>query len=290
LFTPEAKYMQDTLVPQESNLNGQEMTTAVSPPPPPSPADETPIPITDETDFPDSDDDEFSSETTPMTREETFDALNSLTRLLVGGAIEGSAELAERLKAWETYLREEGEISGSQTIDGHTDLARYALIGFIFESQDKARRGLSLVWGAQKRMAKTAVSTARPLTNNRLLQPLQRRLDRAAQRGQDELVRWIQRGQAEESFSRQLANLAYAEIMAEFISQLAENQEVQELVQQQGVGLAGEVVDQVRERTFTADTVVERLARALTRRPPRLTPPPADLSELPGGPLVSGTK
>ena len=222
--------------------------------------------------------------------EAEFDTLNSLTRLLLGGALEGSAELARRLAVWEAYLRQEnGGVLVSEEPDSE-QLLRHALIGLVFTGEEKARRGLSLVWDVQKRLAKTAVSTARPLANNRRLQPLQRRLDRVAERGQEEIVRWIERGQAEEPFSRQLANLAYAEIVAEFISQLAGNQEVQELVQQQGVGLAGEVVDQVRERTFTADTVVERLARALTRRPPRLTPPPADLSELPGGPLVSGTK
>jgi hypothetical protein len=227
------------------------------------------------------------------TGEAQFDALNSLTRLLLGGALEGSSELARRLAMWEAYLRQEnGDVPPPEESGEESDseqLLRHALIGLVFTGEEKARRGLSLVWGVQKRLAKTAVSTARPLTNNRLLQPLQHRLDRAAERGQQEILRWIERGQAEEPFSRQLATLAYAEIVAEFISQLAENREVQELVQQQGVGLAGEVVDQVRERSFTADTVVERLARALTRRPPRLTPPPADLSELPGGPLVSGT-
>jgi hypothetical protein len=221
-----------------------------------------------------------------------FDAWRALTRLVVGGALEGSSELTRRLAVWEAFLREEAsgeEASASSDIPASEDnqaLLRHALIGLVFESGDQARRGLSLAWRFQKTVAKTAVRSTHPLTQSRLMRPLQQRLDRAAQRGQDELVRWIQRGQAEEPVSRQLADLAYAEIVAEFIGQLAGNQEVQELVQQQGVSLAGEVVDQVRERTFTADTVVERLARALTRRPTRLTPPPADLSELPGGPLA----
>ena len=60
---------------------------------------------------------------------------------------------------------------------------------------------------------------------------------------------------------------------------MAQNEEVKELVQEQSLGLAGEAVEQVRERTFTADTLVERIARAITRRGQRLEPPVADLSE-----------
>lgn len=222
-----------------------------------------------------------------------FDALHALTRLLVGGALESKAEITHRLAVWEAFLREEmaaGELVPETDAETDRSLLRHALIGLVFEGGDQVRRGAALAWRFQKVLAKTAVRTAHPLTNSRLMQPIQRRLDHATQRGQDEITRWIQRGQDEDPISRQLARLAFAEIVDEFISQLAVNKEVQELVQQQGVSLAGEVVDQVRERTFTADTIIERIARSVTRRAPRLTPPSADLSELPPGTLTSGIK
>ena len=274
--------------PQGAELNGKEGFTAVIPTPR---ADDALIPIMEE----ELDDPVivgeseviFKSQTEEVTEaaalsepdEPAFDAIHSLTRLLVGGALEGSAEMARRLALWEAFLREEMGQDTAPTDQSPENLMRHALIGLLFEGEEQARRGLSQVWGLQKRLAQTAVRTTRPITRSRLLNPLHRRLDSAAERGQAEMVRWIQRGQLEEPVSRELARLAFGEIVDEFIEHLAENQEVKELVQQQGVGLANEMVGQVRERTFTADTLVERIARAITRRSPRLEPPPADLSE-----------
>ncbi|MEZ4769296.1 MAG: hypothetical protein R2844_12820 [Caldilineales bacterium] len=49
---------------------------------------------------------------------------------------------------------------------------------------------------------------------------------------------------------------------------------VQTLIQGQSLGLAGQVMDGVRERTVTADTVAEMVARRLLRRAPRTELPP----------------
>jgi hypothetical protein len=49
----------------------------------------------------------------------------------------------------------------------------------------------------------------------------------------------------------------------------AQNPEVQELVQTQSIGLAEEVVEEVRERTVSADNFVEGIVRAVLRRPSR---------------------
>ncbi len=289
--------MNEMETPQGPELNGKEGMTAVALPRPV--VAETLIPIEEETVAASVVDTvvdtvvvgesspvfvaELAADEAPATAvadtDASFNALHSLTRLLVGGALEGSAELAQRLEVWETFLREEMDEDQPATIDGQKDLVRYAVVGLVFEGEDKIRSGLSRLWDVQKRLAQTAVRTTRPVTNSRLMSPIQRRLDEAAERGQAEIVRWIQRGQMEEPISRELARLAFGETVDEFIEHLAENREVQELVQQQSVGLASEVVDQVRQRTFTADTLVERIARAVTRRAPRLEPPAADLSD-----------
>ena len=52
--------------------------------------------------------------------------------------------------------------------------------------------------------------------------------------------------------------------------------EVQDLIQGQTLGLAGEVMDEVRERTVTADSLLEMIARSLLRKTPR--------QDLPGPP------
>lgn len=211
-----------------------------------------------------------------------FDNLHSLTRFLVGIAIEGSKEMSLRLQLWEAYLHEELPKTLPDAAEvAEKDMLRFALIGFLLESEDASRTLASKLLKVPGGVARTAVRTAKPVTNSRFAKPLQRRIDRLAGRGEEQLTRWIQRGQSEEPFSRNLARLGVQEIVDEFINQLAQNKEVQTLVQEQGVGLAGEVVDQVRERTFTADTLIERIARAVTRRSPRVAPPMADLSEYP---------
>jgi hypothetical protein len=56
---------------------------------------------------------------------------------------------------------------------------------------------------------------------------------------------------------------------------------VQNLVQAQGAGLAGEVIDQVRERTVTLDSALELVARRLFGREPReaLPSPPKEVQQ-----------
>lgn len=221
------------------------------------------------------------AEETAVTAE--FDRLYAITRFLVGGALEGTDELSRRLEVWEAYLREEMPENSAPLADAsERELLRYALIGFIFESQDTGRSILKTLLKMPGGVARTAVRPTKSIINGRLAGPVRRRLDRMADRGEGQLMRWIERGYAEEPFSRGLARLGVAEITDEFINQLAQNEELKELVQEQSMGLAGEAVDQVRERTFSADTLVERIVRAVTRRNPRLEPPSADLSDYQG--------
>jgi len=55
-----------------------------------------------------------------------------------------------------------------------------------------------------------------------------------------------------------------------YVEHLQENSEaIRALVQSQSAGLASEVADSVRERTVTADTLLERFVRSVLRRRPR---------------------
>ena len=66
------------------------------------------------------------------------------------------------------------------------------------------------------------------------------------------------------------------DVVDELISQLAENPELEALVQQQSVGLASEIVDGVRTQTVTADALMERSVRRILGRPARALPPGPD--------------
>ena len=53
---------------------------------------------------------------------------------------------------------------------------------------------------------------------------------------------------------------------------------VQEIIQQQSLGMADEAIEEVRERTVTGDMLLERPVRSLLRRSPRESlPAPIEL-------------
>jgi hypothetical protein len=74
---------------------------------------------------------------------------------------------------------------------------------------------------------------------------------------------------------------------------LADKPEVQDLITGQTTGLAGEVLDEVRERTVSGDSFLEGIVRAVLRKTPRaeLPPPPLEVRQsaikVPERPLVA---
>ena len=208
----------------------------------------------------------------------TYEAIQSITRLLVGGALAGSDELIKRLHQLEREIEaaaeaergRRGETAVSLTkMDSERDRTRYALIGLVFEGQNAVRKRIPLM----KRIARLGVNSAAlavdVVSDNRVGRGINGRFDQFATRGNRVVNRLIERGQQEESTSRQISLLMLSDVIDDFIGNLAENEEISDLVTQQSVGLANEVVDTVREQTVTADTLVERVARAILRRPPR---------------------
>jgi hypothetical protein len=159
-------------------------------------------------------------------------------------------------------------------------LLRYALIGWLFERQ----RTLLAAGRRPSRLERLARSFTASLDRTPLA-PIRTRLnarfDELSARGEARVAatlgRWIDLGRAEDSRSRRLAELAFSASFDESIAYLTTNPEIQQLVQSQSTGLATELVEEVRERTVSADLFLEGLLRTLLRRPPRATlPEPPD--------------
>jgi hypothetical protein len=102
-----------------------------------------------------------------------------------------------------------------------------------------------------------------------MLRPVQKRIQGLSQRINADVDRWIRLGQQEEARSRDLARVAVPDVVDEVLEYLAENPDLRDLIQEQSVGLAGEVVNSMREVTVTADDVLERVVRHVLRRQPR---------------------
>jgi hypothetical protein len=226
-----------------------------------------------------------AAETLPaeVSAEAAFDAYRSLVRLLVGGAVEGSAELTRRLDDWETRLNVAKPLPAlTREEETPVDLARYALVGAAFDGAEFLREQFP-VWQAMvEKTAQLSGKAARPFVRNRFTGFVGRWWDSAVGTGEKNFQRWIEIGRAEEPRSRALARTGVQDVINDIVSYLAENPEVADLVQQQSVGLAGEVVEEVRAKTVSADVLAENLVRKLLRRPARadFPAPPADIQEL----------
>jgi len=210
-----------------------------------------------------------------------FDAYMTIVKALLGGAIEGTAELARRLERLEAEMRAaEGGPPGPGTVDSSADVVRYMLGGMVLSAADGARQRAARLARTSDEFLRLTGSTIRPLANNRLtgiiVRPIDRAFGRLVARGQRRVDGWIALGQTHEPSARLLARQAYLDILDDFIGHLSENEQLTTLVQEQSVGLANEFVEEVRERTVSADTLAESVVRRILRRPPRTALPPPE--------------
>lgn len=165
----------------------------------------------------------------------------------------------------------------SDPADTPGETLRYALIGLLFESQERLETGLTTFEQIDQELGNMLSPLLNILQKSWTLAPARERFDALVTRGEAEVARWVERGREEEARSRLLTQTAGQLTFESSVHQIAINPEVQELVQKQGTGLANEVIEEVRERAVSADTLMERLARSLLRRTPReqLPEPPA---------------
>src|SRR5512135_1113551 len=212
----------------------------------------------------------------PLTPVEPFDALRSTTRLLVGLALIGGDELLKRVQMLERDFDalppdpEEmaGRIRTSPTGQYIPDDIRHALIGLAFEMQDQVRVQTPRLLAAADQIISDVTRPAQSILNRipivgSLSKSLGLQYDAMQKRGEDRLQRWIAIGQREEARSRVLADQTYNRIVDDFIGYLGDKPEVQELIAGQTTGLAGEVLNEVRERTVSGDSFLEGIMRAV---------------------------
>lgn len=230
------------------------------------------------------------------------DSLRALARLLIGGGIMGAEALIRQMRVWEDELeRLRATAMDPQTgeppfafhqppqEETATVLLRYAFIGWLIENEARAARRLSQVEQISRGIWKLAEPLMRPwlmpLKKSRTLAALRQRYTGFHARGEEEVRRWVDLGRQEELRSRDLAQLAIKRTVDHNIAYLAHNPEVEQLVETQSTGLANEVVEEVRERTVSADTFLEGLARSLLRRAPRsgLAEPPEAVRKMAEG-------
>jgi hypothetical protein len=216
-----------------------------------------------------------------------FQPLRSLTRLAFGGLLMAHEELTHQMRRWEQENRrqrteqrqhtlpsgggDEGADAGTTRPalpapdDTPAEQVRYALVGLLFETQERIAQ-------AQRNPGpfdKLAASLLQTIDTNPALEPLRRQMDTLVTRGETEVNRWIARGRTEEMYSRQFVDTALQRSFESSIHGVVQHAEVREMIHEQGAGLADELVEEVREHAVSTDDYLERLVRKYLKRTPR---------------------
>ncbi|RPI31104.1 MAG: hypothetical protein EHM70_12295 [Chloroflexota bacterium] len=144
---------------------------------------------------------------------------------------------------------------------------RYSLIGLVFHAMDAGYDSVSHLDKAFLRAYTLVARAFSPLMRSRLWRPIQERFDLYSETGESIVNSWIRTGRREEQVSRALVRKqAYDEIVNDFIAYLAQKPEVRDLVQQQSVGLAEEIIEDIRENSSELDSLLEQRVYRLVRR------------------------
>jgi hypothetical protein len=199
------------------------------------------------------------------------DTVRLLASLLLGGAVEGSDQFFRRLQQWQAATaNKNSEIYSESPHETDNERLRYALIGLLSKTPELTNSTFSTAIEAADSAYGTVTNWFSPMTNSRLFRPVRRRYDHWASHGATIVERWIDAGRAAEQGSRALVREAATdgtdEAMNEVIGIMAQKPEVRDLITQQSIGFAGQIIATVRVRTAVADTSVESRMHRLFRR------------------------
>jgi hypothetical protein len=198
-----------------------------------------------------------------------FDPAHAVTRLVVGVALEGSDELMRRLRHWEATARQTAETAPPPAQDtSQAAEFRYALIGLLLEGETRVRQGMQRLEQATAEATQRVTRTVDPQGWPAPRGPLGRSLDRFLTHRQADIARWREAGRQAEHEGRLTAREALSSSTDEVFGYMAQEPQVRELIQQQGVTMASTALGEVRSRTATADRWVERVVRRALRMPP----------------------
>jgi hypothetical protein len=211
---------------------------------------------------------------------------HTLTHLIVGGIAFGLDALSQRLGEWEA--QSERQVPQNQQIEypdviessrsllvlpepveDTTDTARYALVGLLFNTQDRFNAGLDRAGKLAQKVHRYTSKIAGPVTGSRFFSPVSSGWDSLVRRGEAQVSTWVYRGRVEEGKGVSIARQAVQGTTDEVIDVLAVHPGVKELVEKQSSGFASEIVEEIRERTVSLDTLIERVIRKVLKKKPR---------------------
>jgi hypothetical protein len=210
------------------------------------------------------------------------DSIDLGLRFLVGLLALGGDEAARRLQEMQRRLDADPSLWSSGLTAGKKTSRRQAWhlgVGLMRRGQKRLRRGVR--WGYDLSLrAVDRVASAPDRWGVRLLtRPVRRPIAARLAQWRTETALIEEEGELEEQMGRALATGTLAALIVEVMDEVAANPEllafVQDLLSQQGRGMATSLVDNTRSVTLTADDGADALLRWLLRRTPRRELPPS---------------
>jgi hypothetical protein len=207
----------------------------------------------------------------PVKMQANFDDLESVLRLLIGAGVLGGDELLRRLRQWEEHVLYEPQQSGQMPLEDEFTRLRYAVIGLLFDGSKRAVKAANDVVNYGNRQSSAAYRTLDDLTRVPLIgllaSPVKRTVDNATRRRDDEVERLIRIGRVEERDGRKLAAVATDELISELLIRVGNDPEVSNIIQNQSVDMAGDMLDDFRQGTVNADQRLQGAIQRLLGRP-----------------------
>lgn len=209
-----------------------------------------------------------------------------LLRFLIGSAVEGNDEFWRRARLWQAEVNQARAAGAtlSPAVEKEGKRLRYALLGLFFQALDSTSDRLQSVAQGTGHAYRTIARLASPVTGSRLLRPVRHAVNHLVSRGDSVFESWIQTGRREEQLSRSLVReQAYDDLVDGVLDYVAQKPEIRDLVQDQGMGMAEEVVGELRVRSSDVDSYLANKASAIFRRKPTAaqTPPAGKTEQTP---------
>jgi len=212
--------------------------------------------------------------------------LSSITLLAIGGVLVAKEELAARFPDWQRGENEKKiQINKPDRTDKKSVFAdpeiQNGLVGVAFALEEKMEHGLQSIDRLTRRSARRTMKILKPVTSSWPGRRFASHIDSLAARGEREIKQFARYGHSQAEESKKVFRTAISSSVDEMIGDLSHNTEIQQLVQTQSASLAEEIVEEIRERTVSADNYLEMIVRNILKRPSRdqLPEPPPQVLE-----------
>ncbi len=194
--------------------------------------------------------------------------LKAALRLIIGSTLNGRDALSQQLsKIPTTQESVPVEVITVDPDETPGDQFKYLVLGLLFEIPDLFDRGLSGAGNTSSRVFDAVSKITSPITNSWIFSPIRHGYEHAAARGEQAVDRIMMRGRREELNSRRMVQRkALDDAINQVLEYFLTGTDIQELVEEQGIGVATGMLDEYREQSAEVDTLLERRVKNLFRK------------------------